>query len=70
MGTMKYEKRIRGVRPAPMLAEVTQVFGPWGRSPHLVIGYIRGVVHRVRNVMVSGSEVIELGIVRISPGKS
>src|SRR5215470_1295019 len=29
MGTVKYDKRIRAVRPAPMLAEVTQFFGFW-----------------------------------------
>src|SRR5260370_39842001 len=37
MGAMKYEKRIRSVRPAPMLAEVTQLFGIWCRRPYLFI---------------------------------
>src|SRR5712691_2332433 len=50
MRTMKDEKRIRGVRPAPMLHVVSELFGSWHRSPHLVIRDVRGVVHHVGDV--------------------
>src|SRR5256884_3189921 len=50
MRTMKDEKRIRGVRPAPMLHVVSELLGSWHRSPHLVIRDVRGVVHHVGDV--------------------
>src|SRR6266851_4024938 len=65
MGAMKYEKRIRSVRPAPMLAEVTQLFGIWGRCPNLVIGDIRGVVHHVWDVR--GSYVLIFIRIHVGP---
>src|SRR6267143_1423480 len=53
MRTMKDEKRIRGVRPAPMLHVVSELLGSWHRSPHLVIRDVRGVVHHVGDVRAS-----------------
>src|SRR6266851_5300900 len=65
MGAMKYEKRIWSVRQAPMLAEVTQLFGIWGRRTDLVIGDIRGVVHHVWDV--SGSYVLIFIGIHVGP---
>src|SRR5437870_12876678 len=47
MRTMKDEKRIRGVGPAPMLHVVSELRGSWHRSTHLVIRVVRGAVHHV-----------------------
>src|SRR5258707_1725948 len=50
MRTMKDEKRVSGVRPAPLLHVVSELLGSWHRSPHLVIRDVRGVVHHVGDV--------------------
>src|SRR5438874_12365171 len=50
MRTMKDEKRIRGVRPAPMLHELGELLGSWHRSTHLVIRAVRAVLHAAGNV--------------------
>src|ERR1700674_2331707 len=50
VGTVKYDKGIRAGLPAPMLAEVMQLFGSRACPTYVFIGYIRGIVHYVRNV--------------------
>src|SRR5467141_5468454 len=50
VGTVKYDKGIRAGLPAPMLAEVMQLFGSRACPAYVFIGYIRGIVHYVRNV--------------------
>src|SRR5580692_5043186 len=50
MRAMQYEKRVRRIRPAPMLAEVKQLLGRWGCRTDFSVRYIRGVVHHVRDV--------------------
>src|SRR5256885_7626007 len=65
MRTMKDEKRIRGVRPAPMLHVVSELLGSWHRSTHLVIRDVRGVVHHVGNVR--GSYTVICIRIHISP---
>src|SRR6266446_931364 len=58
MGTVEYDKRRRAVRPPPMLAVVTEFFGFWDCSPYVFIGYIRGIVHYVRDVRSSYAVVL------------
>src|SRR6266404_8345245 len=50
VGTVKYDKGIRAGLSAPMLAEVMQLFGSRAGPAYVFIGYIRGIVHYVRNV--------------------
>src|SRR6266852_4972871 len=61
VGTVKYDKGIRAGLPAPMLAEVMQLFGSRACPTYVFIGYIRGIVHYVRNVS-SSHVVICIGI--------
>ncbi len=50
VGTVKYDKGTRAGLPAPMLAEIMQLFGSRACPAYVFIGYIRGIVHYVRNV--------------------
>src|SRR5215472_8702727 len=42
MGAMQYEKRIRRIRPAPMLAEVMELLGCWSGRTDFLVRYIGG----------------------------
>src|ERR1700688_2463665 len=50
VSAVKYDKGIRAGLPAPVLAEVTQLFGSRACPAYIFIGDIRGVMHYVRNV--------------------
>src|SRR6267154_1427071 len=50
VGTVKDDKGIRAGLPAPMLAEIMKLFGSRVGPAYVFIGYIRGIVHYVRNV--------------------
>src|SRR6266851_5648904 len=65
VGTVKYDKGIRAGLPAPMLAEVMQLFGSRACPAYLFIGYIRGIVHYVRNV--GSSHVVICIRIDVSP---
>src|SRR6266704_3451136 len=58
MGTVEYDKRRRAVRPPTMRAVVTEFFWFWDCSPYVFIGYIRGIVHYVRDVRNSYAVVL------------
>src|SRR6202030_256493 len=45
VGTVKYDKGIRAGVPAPVLAEVMQLFGSRTCPTYVFIGYIWGIVH-------------------------
>src|SRR5580704_14885450 len=50
VSAVEYDKGIRAGLPAPVLAEVMQLFGSRACPAYVFIGYIRGVMHYVRNV--------------------